>query len=25
VQLRGALGGDRILDLLAGEQMPRIC
>ena len=25
VQLRGALGGERILDLLSGEQMPRIC
>ena len=25
VVLRSALGGDRILDLLAGEQMPRIC
>ncbi len=25
VELRGALGGGRILDLLSGEQMPRIC
>ena len=25
VQIRGTLGGDRILDLLTGEQMPRIC
>ena len=25
VELRGPLGGGRILDLLSGEQMPRIC
>jgi hydrogenase expression/formation protein HypE len=25
VELRGRLGGSRILDLLSGEQMPRIC
>jgi hydrogenase expression/formation protein HypE len=25
VELRGLLGGGRILDLLSGEQMPRIC
>ena len=25
VQLRGLLGGTRIVDLLSGEQMPRIC
>lgn len=25
VELRGVLGGGRILDLLSGEQMPRIC
>ena len=25
VELRGGLGGSRILDLLSGEQMPRIC
>ena len=25
VELRGRLGGGRILDLLSGEQMPRIC
>ncbi len=25
VELRGALGGSRIVDLLSGEQMPRIC
>ena len=25
VELRGSLGGGRILDLLSGEQMPRIC
>ena len=25
VELRGDLGGSRILDLLSGEQMPRIC
>jgi hydrogenase expression/formation protein HypE len=25
VQLRNALGGARLLDLLSGEQMPRIC
>ena len=25
VELRGPLGGSRILDLLSGEQMPRIC
>jgi hydrogenase expression/formation protein HypE len=25
VEIRGALGGGRILDLLSGEQMPRIC
>jgi len=25
VELRGVLGGQRILDLLSGEQMPRIC
>ena len=25
VELRGGLGGRRILDLLSGEQMPRIC
>lgn len=25
VELRGELGGNRILDLLSGEQMPRIC
>jgi len=25
VELRGALGGGRIVDLLSGEQMPRIC
>ncbi|MHB1033147.1 MAG: hydrogenase expression/formation protein HypE [Pirellulales bacterium] len=25
VQLRGQLGGTRIVDLLSGEQMPRIC
>ena len=25
VELRGGLGGGRILDLLSGEQMPRIC
>ncbi|MBN2021509.1 MAG: hydrogenase expression/formation protein HypE [Pirellulales bacterium] len=25
VELRGALGGSRVVDLLSGEQMPRIC
>ena len=25
VEIRRALGGGRILDLLSGEQMPRIC
>ncbi len=25
VELRGPIGGRRILDLLSGEQMPRIC
>jgi hydrogenase expression/formation protein HypE len=25
VELRGRFGGSRILDLLSGEQMPRIC
>jgi hydrogenase expression/formation protein HypE len=25
VELRGRLGGGRIVDLLSGEQMPRIC
>jgi len=25
VELRGPLGGGRVLDLLSGEQMPRIC
>ncbi len=25
VQIRGRLGGERIVDLLSGEQMPRIC
>jgi len=25
VEVRGVLGGGRILDLLSGEQMPRIC
>jgi hydrogenase expression/formation protein HypE len=25
VEIRGLLGGGRILDLLSGEQMPRIC
>ncbi len=25
VVLKGALGGRRIVDLLSGEQMPRIC
>ncbi len=25
VELRGRLGGSRIVDLLSGEQMPRIC
>ena len=25
VELRSPLGGGRILDLLSGEQMPRIC
>jgi hydrogenase expression/formation protein HypE len=25
VLLAGALGGDRVLDLPAGEQLPRIC
>jgi hydrogenase expression/formation protein HypE len=25
VELRNALGGSRIIDLLSGEQMPRIC
>jgi hydrogenase expression/formation protein HypE len=25
VELRGSFGGSRIVDLLSGEQMPRIC
>jgi hydrogenase expression/formation protein HypE len=25
VELRGPFGGGRILDMLSGEQMPRIC